>query len=80
MIRVRDSNGQAHVVTAGKAVEFLDERGRLAAVVLTRGPSSCKIATKGDPEFNAYCKQTGLQPSTIHVHHPRELKDVQTGR
>ena len=70
MIRIRNAAGNASLVPEGKAVEVLDSKGHLLLAVLPRGSDSCKLVTKGDPEFNAYCKQTGLVAAAAHVHHP----------
>lgn len=70
-LRVRDRQGKVHVVPDGCALEFVDDKGRIAvAVTQAPGGGSVKILTPGDPTFHAYCNLTGQKVSNVHVHAP----------
>lgn len=69
-IAVRQLSGNRQIVEKSCAVEILDATGRLVAVASHREDGSVKIATPGDPDFNAYSRIHKLAPSRVVVHEP----------
>lgn len=76
MLRIRDKSGNVVPVSAGVAVEFLDENGRLGAVIIQKHDGLVEILTPGDQVFNAYANINKLRPAKVHKHEPFAGKPV----
>lgn len=68
-LQLRGPDGTA-IPIPGKPgeLEYTDDNGRLALVVIQRAGGSIRIITPGSAEFSAYCRATKQQPSKVHVH------------
>lgn len=69
-LKLRTRDGKTVPVPADTALEYTDNNGRLAAVVLQRPDGSLKLATVGDADFNAYSNVFNLPASRVTVHEP----------
>lgn len=75
MIQIRKRSGEA-VAVESAAVEFVDSRGRLAAVITQSAGGIVNILTPGDPVFNAYARVNDMRASKVTIHTPTSNKGV----
>jgi hypothetical protein len=68
-LQLRGPDGQV-IPIPGKPgeLEYTDDLGRLALVVIQRSGGSIRIITPGSAEFATYCRVTKQKPSRVHVH------------